>query len=203
MTRRAYINENELLLLEATPSGNWIPAIRAMTAATEGRVRVYLTDGDTIVTYGSKPLKWPLLGTTTYDGMDSQWLDMRMVYLLSEKDMTAFETWRLNPVPGTRWESVRRPMPHMRRPVEATRTVEATRPVEARPEARPPAPRTDRITHLALLGAEASGAICPITTEPIRASHATMTPCGHVFDRAALALWTSTNPVCPECRASL
>jgi hypothetical protein len=197
MTRRAYINENELLLLEATPSGNWIPAIRAMTAASEGRVRVYLTDGDTIVTYGTKPLKWPLLGTT-YDGMDSQWLDMRIVYLLSEKDMQVFEAWRLNPVPGTQWDAVRRPTPRFRTPPTAITAIAAVTAVTAAP-----APRTDRITHLALLGAEASGAICPITTEPIRAATATLTPCGHVFDRAALAAWTSTNPVCPECRFKL
>ena len=182
MTRRAYINENELLLLEATPLGNWIPAIRAMTAAAEGRVRVYLTDGDTIVTYGSKPLKWPLL-PSIYDGLENQWLDMHIVYLLSEKDMHAFEAWRLNPVPGTRWDAVRRPLPRFRVGPTVT-AVTAT-------------PRTDRITHLALLGAEASGAVCPITTEPIRAATAVLTPCGHVFDRAA------AKTTCPECRAPL
>lgn len=186
MTRQAYINENELLLLE-----DGIPATRAMTAAAQGKVRVYLTDGDTIITHGVKPLKWNLLGTTTYDGFGTQSLDMRMVYLLSEKDMTAFEAWLLNPVAGTRWDSVRRPIPHMRRPVED------------RPSDRPADRPADRITALALLGAEASRAICPITTEPIRASHATMTPCGHVFDHAALATWAATNPTCPECRAPL
>lgn len=189
MTRQAYINENELLLLE-----DGIPATRAMTAAAQGKVRVYLTDGDTIITHGVKPLKWNLLGTTTYDGFGIQSLDMRMVYLLSEKDMTAFEAWLLNPVPGTRWDSVRRPIPHRRRPVEVR---EEARPAESRPAA------PNRLLELALLGAEASRAICPITTEPIRASHATMTPCGHVFDHAALATWAATNPTCPECRAPL
>jgi hypothetical protein len=199
MTRQAYINENELLLLE-----DGVPATRAMTAAAQGKVRVYLTDGDTIITHGVKPLKWALLGTTTYDGMDSQWLDMRMVYLLSEKDMTAFEAWLLNPVPGTRWDSVRRPMPHRRRPVEEARS-------EARPEvreAREARAAPNRLVELALLGAEASGATCPITTEPIRAATATMTPCGHIFDRAALAAWVATaavatNAICPECRGPL
>jgi hypothetical protein len=202
MTRQAYINENELLLLE-----DGVPAIRAMTAASQGKVRVYLTDGDTVVTHGVKPLKWSLKwSSAVYSALDIAWIDMRMVYLLSEKDMTAFEAWLLNPVPGTRWDSVRRPLPHRGRPIEireeAARTEVRTEARETRETRAVP----NRLVELALLGAEASGAICPITTEPIRASHATMTPCGHIFDRAALAAWVAavaTNPICPECRGPL
>jgi hypothetical protein len=181
MTRRAYLCENELLLME-----DGVPAIKAMTAATQGKIRVYLTDGDTIITHGVKPLKWPLFPTSSiYSGLDIAWIDMRLVYILSEKDMHAFEAWMRNPVEGTPWDALVRPV---------LRPPRTEKPAAAVP---------NRITQLALLGAEASGAICPITTEPIRASHATMTPCGHIFDRAALASWTATNPVCPECRAPL
>jgi len=189
MTRRAYLCENELLLME-----DGAPAIRAMTAATQGKIRVYLTDGDTIITHGVKPLKWPLFPTSSiYSGLDIAWIDMRLVYVLSEKDMHAFEAWMRNPVEGTPWDAL--VIPVLRPP-----RAEKPRP---KPAAAVPPPNSNRITALALLGAEASGAICPITTEPIRAATATMTPCGHVFDRAALASWAATNPVCPECRAPL
>ena len=188
MTRQAYLCENELLLME-----DGAPAIRAMTAATQGKIRVYLTDGDTIITHGVKPLKWPLLPTSSiYSGLDIAWIDMRLVYVLSEKDMHAFEAWMRNPVEGTQWDALVRPV---------LRYPRAEKPAAAVPKAPPPNP--NRITQLALLGAEASGAICPITTEPIRAATATMTPCGHIFDSAALATWKATAAVCPECRAPL
>jgi hypothetical protein len=48
--------------------------------------------------------------------------------------------------------------------------------------------------------AETTGATCPITMEPLTAKNATVTACGHIFDRDALARWTGT---CPECRCAL
>lgn len=48
--------------------------------------------------------------------------------------------------------------------------------------------------------AETTGATCPITMEPLTAKNATVTACGHIFDRDALARW---NGPCPECRSAL
>jgi hypothetical protein len=45
-----------------------------------------------------------------------------------------------------------------------------------------------------------TGASCPITMEPLTAKNATVTPCGHVFDRDALSHWTTDHGSCPECR---
>jgi hypothetical protein len=132
---------------------------------------------------------------------------MRLVYVLSEKDITAFEAWMRNPVEGTPWDALVRPCrprPEDAGPVLRYPRQTSTAPPNPKPAAAAvPPPNPNRITALALLGAEASGAICPITTEPIRAATATMTPCGHIFDREALALWTATAAVCPECRAPL
>lgn len=40
---------------------------------------------------------------------------------------------------------------------------------------------------------------CPITGESI-AEDAAVTSCGHVFDRAAITTWLSSNTTCPTCR---
>lgn len=45
-----------------------------------------------------------------------------------------------------------------------------------------------------------TGATCPITMEPLTAKNATVTSCGHVFDRDALRHWTTDHGSCPECR---
>ena len=211
MTRRAYFNDSELILLEPNPMGMWVPATKAMKSVLQGKVRIYLTDGDMVITHGALPLKWPLSHWDRPPGLPGLSIDLHMVYVLSEKDIYAFEAWLLNPVEGTRWDAVRRPIPVY----VSTQLVQA--PSQSFTSSLPslvlPIPSSsvvvqapNHVTRLAILGAEASGAICPITTEPIRAATATMTPCGHIFDREALALWTATAAtaaVCPECRAPL
>jgi hypothetical protein len=72
----------------------------------------------------------------------------------------------------------------------------------AKQPARPP-PLPKHVADLLIRNAETSGATCPITMEPIKASSATTTPCGHVFAADALNIWRSTHSTCPECRASL
>jgi hypothetical protein len=228
----------------------WVPAIKAMKSVLQGKVRIYLTDGDMVITHGALPLKWPLSHWDRPPGLPGLSIDLHMVYVLSEKDIYAFEAWLLNPVEGTRWDAVRRPipvyvstqlvqapsqsftssLPSLVLPIPSSSVVVQapspsfvpTRPgrhLDALASVPSPSPVTipfplvtpyvqapNHVTRLALLGAEASGAICPITTEPIRAATATMTPCGHIFDREALALWTATAAtaaVCPECRAPL
>ena len=247
MTRRAYFNDSELILLEPHPMGMWVPATKAMKSVLQGKVRIYLTDGDMVITHGALPLKWPLSHWDRPPGLPGLSIDLHMVYVLSEKDIYAFEAWLLNPVEGTRWDAVRRPIPVyvstqlVQAPSQSFTSslpslvlpfpsssvvVQASSPslvVVPTPSPSPvvvqassPSPVTipfplvtpyvqapNHVTRLAILGAEASGAICPITTEPIRAATATMTPCGHIFDREALALWTATATVCPECRAPL
>ena len=49
--------------------------------------------------------------------------------------------------------------------------------------------------------AETTKKICPITMEPIQKQTATLTRCGHIFQKAALTAWLKTKTSCPECRA--
>ena len=48
--------------------------------------------------------------------------------------------------------------------------------------------------------AEATKKTCPITMEPIEKATATVTACGHIFQKAALTQWLKTHQTCPECR---
>jgi hypothetical protein len=48
-----------------------------------------------------------------------------------------------------------------------------------------------------------NGTTCPITMEPLTAKNATVTACGHIFDRDALVRWSADHGNCPECRSAL
>jgi hypothetical protein len=81
---------------------------------------------------------------------------------------------------------------------------------EARPVCRPsPTVKLPKfVADLVIADAVGKGAQCPITLEPLTVLTATVTPCGHVFDAAALARWVSapaTTPTntCPYCKNSL
>ena len=50
--------------------------------------------------------------------------------------------------------------------------------------------------------AETTQKLCPITMEPLQKATATLTRCGHIFQKAALKEWMKTHNTCPECRAA-
>ena len=54
-----------------------------------------------------------------------------------------------------------------------------------------------------LTHAAATGALCPITLEPITLTNASITSCGHIFQTAALTEWLSRSTTCPECRVKI
>jgi len=59
------------------------------------------------------------------------------------------------------------------------------------------------VAALVIRDAVASGNLCPITMESLHPETATVTPCGHVFQAAALHRWLRTNSTCPECREAI
>lgn len=59
------------------------------------------------------------------------------------------------------------------------------------------------LVHPVLAHAEATHAICAISLEPITTTNATVTPCGHIFQTAAIREWLSQSSLCPECRAPI
>jgi hypothetical protein len=67
-------------------------------------------------------------------------------------------------------------------------------------QAPPPPPMPRHVAELVIAKAEADGATCAITMEPIRAATAAVTSCGHVFQAEALRTWLESRGTCPECR---
>jgi hypothetical protein len=65
-----------------------------------------------------------------------------------------------------------------------------------------PAPFPKHLADMVLKKAEADAATCPITMEPIKATDAAVTSCGHVFQTGAIREWLATHATCPECRQS-
>jgi len=66
-----------------------------------------------------------------------------------------------------------------------------------------PTPRFAYPAHIieaVLEHAESTKKICPIMMEPIEKATATLTACGHIFQKAALTEWLKTHQTCPECR---
>jgi len=73
--------------------------------------------------------------------------------------------------------------------------------------ASPVAPAQEQIPrHIFKVFVEAAIAkkeTCPITMEEITMENVGMTPCGHLFDKAALQMALRTRNTCPQCRAPL
>jgi len=63
-----------------------------------------------------------------------------------------------------------------------------------------PQPFPKHLVDQVLEKAESDGQVCPITIELIKKATATVTSCGHIFQKAAIAEWLTTNDTCPECR---
>lgn len=74
-------------------------------------------------------------------------------------------------------------------------------PEPSAPSAPPTVTRMPKhVAELVIRDAEARGATCPITMEPIKSAEAAVTSCGHVFEGAAIKEWLTTHTTCPQCR---
>ena len=73
----------------------------------------------------------------------------------------------------------------------------------AAPLASGPTPLPPHITKIVLADAIRKNEVCPITSEDITETNATVTPCGHVFTTAAITHWLglpSSKGLCPVCK---
>jgi hypothetical protein len=117
-------------------------------------------------------------------------------------DIADFDAWIRNHCQGPykpEWEDHLRPRTeNPPRPPFVLYTVTVPPVPQRSPQPLPPHVSRTLIEH-----AVATGATCPITLEPIQTATATTTPCGHVFNTAALRRWLCTHDTCPECRAPL
>jgi hypothetical protein len=89
-------------------------------------------------------------------------------------------------------------------PVPVAAPMAAPVPVAApMPVAAPVASLPPHIAKIVLADAIRKNDVCPITSEDITETNATVTPCGHVFTTAAIAHWLSipsSRGLCPVCK---
>lgn len=136
---------------------------------------------------------------------EDPWISNDDIYIdFPAADIAAFDAWVRDRCSGpgrTEWEDHLRPIVDtpQRPPFRFYRV--APPPPSAPPSALPPLPSHVAATIIA--HAVATGAVCPITMEPIVATSAITTPCGHVFAAQALRIWLRTRHTCPECRAPI
>ena len=97
------------------------------------------------------------------------------------------------------------PVAPRQRPLDILTMALAASMVPSAPQAQTapaPAPFPKHLADMVLKKAEADAATCPITMEPIKATDAAVTSCGHVFQTGAIREWLATHATCPECRQS-
>lgn len=134
---------------------------------------------------------------------EDPWISNDDIYIdFPAADIAVFDAWIRDRCTGPgriEWEDHLRPLIDVpqRPPFQFYRV--APPPPSAPTTPLPPLP--PHVADLLLRQAIANGATCPITMEPIQAATATTTPCGHVFNTAALRRWLRTHDTCPECRA--
>jgi hypothetical protein len=197
--RRAYINDNELLFF-IHDLESWIPDMEAMIKYRSGLTRVFHPYDDLFVTVTDGIQEsWPVFQDeeVAYISvlMDHPWIPMGEV--IRTKDIPAFManlsagtvsldafSPQLSYDNGPRLRSVRPP-------------VTPVTPVAPVTPVLPP-----HVSRILLERAVAEGAECTITGD-ILTMAATVTSCGHIFDKEAIHTWLSTNNTCPECRTIL
>ena len=223
--RRSYIDPQtgELILLEwDNQRDGWAPSIRTMESWNNGRLRIYnpTDDPDMYITMPGHS-RWPRLRLDEEEDIrvllahpwipDGQAAEGLFEDQIEDLDalqhlFTIDEVQRSHPL----LDSVLRPTLFMDMPMtlvtRATDTLLETALIASmtqhpRPPPRsPPPPFPKHLADQVLASAEAAGQICPITMDPIRKANASVTSCGHVFQKAAITEWMQGHDTCPECR---
>ena len=199
------------MMREPNTDNSWIPDLNMLNIHRTAHppLRIYrVGDTTTYITVDNNGTErtWATLdgSATIRQIVEPPWISNDEIYQeFPAEDIAAFDAWIRDRCTGpahTEWEDHLRPLIDRpeRQPYVLITLHEA-------PTA-PPAPRPPLPAHIAttmIAHAAATGAICPITMEPIKADTATITPCGHVFTTSALRNWLSTHSTCPECRQPL
>ena len=169
----------EFILLDLI-NGLWFPAFETMAEWQSGDIRIYkpIDMPDTLVTMPNC-LFWPRLSpieeTKISFLIERPWIqDSHIHYISYDGQINIIDA------------------------LEAPILVEAPQASHV-PTSAYPAHIIDAI----LEHAETTKKTCPITMEPLQKTTATVTSCGHIFQKAALTEWLETHKTCPECRQTL
>ena len=193
--RRAYINNNELLFFSHDME-SWVPDMETMSNYHRGLTRVFHPYEDLFVTVTDGVQEsWPVFQDEEVANItvliERPWIQMAEVIGPAVKDIPAFMA---NLLAGT--ASLDAFSPQLSYDY-SSRLRSVRRPAPVTPTSLP-----HHVSRILLERAIAEGAECPITGERLTMA-ATVTSCGHIFDKEAIHTWLATNKTCPECRAVL
>ena len=207
----------ELLFMERRNDRRWIPCLDAMESWRTAAWRLYQTGPTDFVTMPDGD-RWPLLPQAEEANIEHvlvhPWIPDGSAMDVAEGDLIATDLMIQLSATADEHDHVWDLMDTVVRPTLVWDDSFLQRGSESLP--LPPAAaastaastgRSDLPKHIAdlvLRDAEARGALCPISMEPITAADASVTSCGHVFQTAAIRNWlTAGHDTCPECRQSL
>lgn len=210
-------NTASFLFMKQESPNIWIPDIDMLeiyrTASPPPRI-YKVADTPTYITVDNNGIQrtWSTLddAATVRQIVEGLWISNDEIYQdFPADDIASFDTWVrersfvLEDMPGrTEWDDHLRPQVDrpQREPFVLLTLFEipTAPPVRRTGVSLPP-----HVSAILIAHAVSTGATCPITMEPIDATTATTTPCGHVFSGPALRNWLDKRHTCPECRAPL
>jgi hypothetical protein len=200
----------ELLFMECRNDGRWIPCLDAMESWRTAAWRLYQTGPADFVTMPDGD-RWPLLPAAEEANIEHvlvhPWIPDGSAMDVTEGDLTTTDLLIQLAATEDEHDHVWDLMDTVVRPTlvwDDSFLQRASEPLSLPPAAAAAATGAGLPKHIAdlvLRDAEARGAICPISMEPIKAADASVTSCGHVFQAAAIRNWlTAGHNTCPECR---
>ena len=204
--RRSYIDPetHEFLLLEwNTQCDGWHPAMPTLQSWQRGLTRIYRPSDrpTTLITYPGH-IAWPLL--TASEEPDIRNL-LEHPWIQSTFAIDGFREEQIDCADAIQQFELLDPGPAVDHDLAAAILASMssvhreanTR--EGRSKATPQPFPKHLVTQI-LTKAETDNQLCAITMEPISAATATITSCGHIFQKAAITHWLSDHTTCPECR---
>ena len=217
--RRFYVHPErcDVIFMEwDTAEAGWMPAIHAMEEWLMGRNRIYSPqDNPSLLITMPGHTVWPRLTQIEYPDirgtLAAPWIGQYMEGIheaeIDEND-ALFALHDVDQPPPilsrSQLDTVERiSRPRLHTPINQMEVALAASRSVPRPRQRPRNPPPSFPAHLVdsvLAAAEAEGKTCPITMEPIRKQTATITSCGHIFQKEALREWMRSHDTCPECR---
>jgi len=210
--RRSHIDPitGEFILLEwSTQHDGWAPAMTTIDGWQRGNVRIYQpTDRPNMMITMPDHIYWPRL--RSHEEVDIRvllgrpWIpDGQATENLIDLDIDVIDSiHRIMTDTSADIDTMSLSLPQDLDTILRPSLTIAVGPltVAVRPAKKPTGAFPKHLVDQVLEKAEADGQACPITMESIKKATATVTVCGHIFQKEAIVEWLKTSDTCPECR---
>lgn len=213
--RRSYIDPetNEFLLLEwNNQCDGWHPDMATLQSWQRGLTRIYRPSDrpTTLITYPGH-IAWPLLTASEESDirnlLEHPWIQpehaidgYREEHLDCADTIQQFEFPDPDPDPGPSISHSAAVDHDLAAAILASLSSATHREATSKKPSPKPQPFPKHLVAQILTKAETDNQLCSITMEPISAATATITSCGHIFQKAAITHWLTDHTTCPECR---